>query len=69
MNHIPPTRITVPKEDRDTILRQVDSALTTGQLTLGDHGKAFEEEFATAVLCFSEFLHPVDFRSVFDSPG
>jgi dTDP-4-amino-4,6-dideoxygalactose transaminase len=45
---IPPARIHFPDEDRRDILRQIDEALVTGQLTLGKHVKAFEEEFARA---------------------
>jgi dTDP-4-amino-4,6-dideoxygalactose transaminase len=33
-------------EDRRAILQQIDEALSTGQLTLGEHVRAFEEEFA-----------------------
>lgn len=45
---IPPARIHFPEEDRRVILRQIDEALATGQLTLGPHTKAFEAEFARA---------------------
>ncbi|HEY0545510.1 MAG TPA: DegT/DnrJ/EryC1/StrS family aminotransferase [Pyrinomonadaceae bacterium] len=43
---IPPARVHFPEEDRRAILQQIDEALTTGQLTLGKHVKAFEEQFA-----------------------
>jgi perosamine synthetase len=43
---IPPARVHFPLEDRRAILQQIDEALSTGQLTLGKHVKAFEEEFA-----------------------
>lgn len=43
---IPPARVYVPEEDRKAILQQIDEALATGQLTLGKHVKAFEEQFA-----------------------
>lgn len=46
---IPPAKVHVPEEDRRTILQQIDEALATGQLTLGKHGKAFEESFARKV--------------------
>ena len=45
---IPPARVHFPEEDRRAILQQIDEALATGQLTLGQHGKAFEAEFARA---------------------
>jgi perosamine synthetase len=35
-----------PDDDRRAILESIDEVLRTGQLTLGRHGKAFEEEFA-----------------------
>jgi dTDP-4-amino-4,6-dideoxygalactose transaminase len=43
---IPPARVHFPLEDRRAILQQIDEALSTGQLTLGKHVKAFEEQFA-----------------------
>ena len=43
---IPPARVYFPEEDRQAILEQIDEALATGQLTLGKHVKAFEEQFA-----------------------
>ncbi|MCU1266813.1 MAG: aminotransferase DegT [Acidobacteria bacterium] len=43
---IPPARVHVPAEDRLAILREIDEALATGQLTLGKHVKLFEESFA-----------------------
>lgn len=43
---IPPVRIHFPEEDREAILQQIDEVLTSGRLTLGKHGKAFEERFA-----------------------
>jgi perosamine synthetase len=45
---IPPARVHFPEEDRRVILQQIDKALATGQLTLGQHVKAFEAEFARA---------------------
>jgi dTDP-4-amino-4,6-dideoxygalactose transaminase len=45
---IPPARVYFPDEDRRRILKQIDEALVSGQLTLGHHVKAFEEEFARA---------------------
>lgn len=38
-----------PKDDRRKILEAIDAALRSGQLTLGRHGEAFEEEFAKLV--------------------
>jgi perosamine synthetase len=46
---IPPAKVYFPDEDRRTILRQIDEALVTGQLTLGQHVKSFEEEFAARI--------------------
>ena len=49
VDHIPPARIHFPEEDRAVVLQQIDEALATGQLTLGEHGRAFESEFAAYV--------------------
>ena len=43
---IPPARVHFPEEDRKTILRQIDEALSSGQLTLGKHVEKFERCFA-----------------------
>jgi len=43
---VPPAKIHVPEEDRKEILALIDECLATGQLTLGKHGKAFEDAFA-----------------------
>jgi perosamine synthetase len=43
---IPPARIYFSEQDRAGILKAIDEALTTGQLTLGKYGKQLEEEFA-----------------------
>ena len=43
---IPPARIYFSDEDRATILKSIDEALQTGQLTLGKNGKLLEEEFS-----------------------
>jgi dTDP-4-amino-4,6-dideoxygalactose transaminase len=43
---VPPAQVYVPEEDRREILRQIDEALATGQLTLGKIGKQLEERFA-----------------------
>lgn len=45
---IPPAKVFFPDEDREAILRQIDEALSTGQLTLGRHVRALEEGFAAA---------------------
>jgi len=45
---IPPAKVFFPEEDRKAILGHIDEALATGQLTLGRHVRAFEEEFAAA---------------------
>ena len=46
---IPPAKVYFPEEDRKVILKQIDEALISGQLTLGQHVKAFEECFARKV--------------------
>jgi dTDP-4-amino-4,6-dideoxygalactose transaminase len=38
-----------PEDDRRTIVETIDEVLRSGQLTLGRHGKLFEEEFAKLV--------------------
>ncbi|MEO7556509.1 MAG: DegT/DnrJ/EryC1/StrS aminotransferase family protein [Acidimicrobiales bacterium] len=43
---VPPAQVHVPDEDRQEILRLIDEALATGQLTLGKIGKELEERFA-----------------------
>lgn len=43
---VPAARIEFEPEDRQWILAQIDEMLTTGQLTLGQHGRALEEDFA-----------------------
>ena len=43
---VPPAQVYVPAEDRAEILRLIDEALATGQLTLGKIGKELEERFA-----------------------
>lgn len=46
MLKIPPARIYFSQQDRNTILKAIDEALLSGQLTLGKNGKQLEEEFA-----------------------
>lgn len=43
---VPPVHVHFPAEDRAEILRRIDAALTTGQLTLGAIGRELEERFA-----------------------
>ena len=43
---VPPAKIYVPEEDRREILAAINECLATGQLTLGKHGAAFEDDFA-----------------------
>jgi perosamine synthetase len=43
---VPPAKVHFPPEDRADILRRIDEALTTGQLTLGEIGRELEERFA-----------------------
>ena len=47
---IPPARIHFPEEERRVIPRRIDEALATERLTLGQHVKAFEAEFARSEL-------------------
>jgi perosamine synthetase len=44
---VPPVHVHFPPEDRAQILRRIDEALTTGQLTLGAIGRELEERFAS----------------------
>ena len=43
---VPPARILFPPEDRAEVLRRIDAALTSGQLTLGPIGAELEAAFA-----------------------
>ena len=43
---VPPAQVHFPDEDRQAILRHIDEALRTGQLTLGKLGRELEERFA-----------------------
>ncbi len=43
---IPPVKIHFPEADRAEILAAIGETLETGQLTMGKHGRAFEEAFA-----------------------
>ncbi len=43
---VPPAQVHFPAEDRAEILRRIDQALTSGQLTLGAIGRELEERFA-----------------------
>jgi len=43
---VPPARVYFPEEDRAEILGRIDTALATGQLTLGATGRELEELFA-----------------------
>ncbi|HEY6046168.1 MAG TPA: DegT/DnrJ/EryC1/StrS family aminotransferase, partial [Pyrinomonadaceae bacterium] len=46
---IPPARVYFPEEDRQAVLRQIDEALVSGQLTLGHHTQEFERCFAEKI--------------------
>ena len=46
---IPAARICFPEEDRKKLLKQNDGILKSGQLTLGEHTKEFEQRFAEYV--------------------
>jgi dTDP-4-amino-4,6-dideoxygalactose transaminase len=43
---VPPAQVHVPASDREEILRKIDQALASGQLTLGAIGRELEERFA-----------------------
>jgi dTDP-4-amino-4,6-dideoxygalactose transaminase len=43
---VPPAQVYFPEEDRTEILRRIDQALASGQLTLGAVGRELEERFA-----------------------
>jgi dTDP-4-amino-4,6-dideoxygalactose transaminase len=43
---VPPAQVHFPDEDRELILRQIDAALRSGQLTLGPIGAQLEDTFA-----------------------
>jgi perosamine synthetase len=43
---VPPAQVHFPEEDRQQILRQIDAALRSGQLTLGPIGAQLEDAFA-----------------------
>src|SRR5437763_1447409 len=43
---VPPVHVHFPAEDRAEILRRIDQALVSGQLTLGAIGRELEERFA-----------------------
>lgn len=43
---VPPVQVHFPAEDRTEILRRIDEALISGQLTLGAIGRELEERFA-----------------------
>lgn len=49
MTNIPAAKIYFPKEDREKILKDIDQALESGQLTLGKYGKEFETRFASYI--------------------
>jgi len=49
MMNIPAAKIYFPEQDRKQILHNIDSALESGQLTLGRYGKEFEEKFASYI--------------------
>ncbi|HEV3227277.1 MAG TPA: DegT/DnrJ/EryC1/StrS family aminotransferase [Acidimicrobiales bacterium] len=43
---VPPAQVHIPAVDREAILRRIDAALESGQLTLGAIGRELEERFA-----------------------
>jgi dTDP-4-amino-4,6-dideoxygalactose transaminase len=43
---VPPAQVYFPEDDRREILRQIDEALASGQLTLGSIGRELEQRFA-----------------------
>ena len=46
---IPAAKIYFPEEDRKELQKQIDEILASGQLTLGNYTKGFEERFAEYV--------------------
>ncbi|MFX0195745.1 MAG: DegT/DnrJ/EryC1/StrS family aminotransferase [Candidatus Hodarchaeota archaeon] len=46
---IPPAKIHFPKGDIREILTKIEVCLSSGQLTLGENGKRFEDEFAKSL--------------------
>jgi perosamine synthetase len=44
---VPPAAVYFPSEDLPEITAQIADCLTSGALTLGEHGRRFEEEFAS----------------------
>jgi dTDP-4-amino-4,6-dideoxygalactose transaminase len=46
---VPPVRIDFSEEDREWIAERIKEVLTTGRLTLGPYGEAFESRFAEFV--------------------
>jgi dTDP-4-amino-4,6-dideoxygalactose transaminase len=46
---IPAAKIYFPEEDRKELLKQIDEILASGQLTLGEYTKGFEERFAAYI--------------------
>ena len=46
---IPPAKVYFPEEDSETILRQMDEAPVSGQLTLGRKVRSFEQCFADKI--------------------
>ena len=47
MKRVPAAAVYFPEHERQWIAEQVQEVLRSGQLTLGKHGRQFEEEFAT----------------------
>jgi len=43
---IPAAKIHFPEEDKQELLAKIEEIIVSGQLTLGKHGRQFEEEFA-----------------------
>ncbi len=43
---VPPAQVHIPASDREEILRRIDGAMASGQLTLGAIGRELEERFA-----------------------
>jgi dTDP-4-amino-4,6-dideoxygalactose transaminase len=45
---VPPAQVHIPASDREEILRRIDEAMASGQLTLGAIGRELEDRFAAA---------------------
>src|SRR5438105_1536147 len=55
---VPPAQVHFPASDREEILRRIDEALASGQLTLGAIGRELEDRFAEhGLFLFEDAAH------------